>query len=270
MTVEDRGDRALDEVQPELDVLAEGAFEHRGGVADHPVDLERLRVDDVAAGEGEQLPGERRGPLGRGADLTDVADGHRILDLPAEQRRVVEDHAEQVVEVVGDPAGQLAQALEAVGPLALLVEGLAPRLGLGLDAVAGVADRGEDELPALPVLDRAQADVRLEHRPVLAARHEVETGAEGSRLGIGRDLRPAPLVVVEPAGRREVLGPHADQLARSVAEQLLRLRVGEDDLPAVQHDQGVRALGEHLAEDLVGRAHGTLSSRFGHLGSGRG
>ena len=74
-----------------------------------------------------------------------------------------------------------------------------------------------------------------------------------------------PLVVVELAGRREVLGPHADQLARSVAEQLLGLRVGEDDRPAVQHDQRVRALREHLAEDLVGRAHGTS-----HLRSGRG
>ena len=105
---------------------------------------------DLAAGEGEQLAGEVGGAPGCLLDLPDVIAGRlavpsavgraRGASSSATKRRVVEDHREQVVEVVRDPAGELAEALQ---PLGLL------QLGLGV-RLASLS------WPAIPVLQRLE------------------------------------------------------------------------------------------------------------------
>ena len=91
---------------------------------DDLVEVQRPRLHDVAAGEGQQLTGELGRAFGGELDLPDViadrlpVDRQAILGyLLVDERRVVRDDGEQVVEVVGDPAGELAQALQ---PLRLL------------------------------------------------------------------------------------------------------------------------------------------------------
>ena len=82
-----------------------------------------------------------------------VSAGSRMRPTSSfDERGVVEDDREQVVEVVGDAAGELAEALEPLRlvqlALVALALGLGPQpfgLGLHLEPLGHVADRGGDE-----------------------------------------------------------------------------------------------------------------------------
>ena len=100
------------QVVGQFHVLAQGADEQLLDSFDHVVEVQRARLDDVAAGEGQQLAGERGGALGRPLDLLDVLPHGLPLvlrcsacDLLGDERGVVGDDGEQVVEVVRDPSG---------------------------------------------------------------------------------------------------------------------------------------------------------------------
>ena len=54
------------------DVLAEGAAQQLLDVGDDVVEVEHLRLDDLAAAEGQQLVGQLGGPFGGPLDLGDV------------------------------------------------------------------------------------------------------------------------------------------------------------------------------------------------------
>ena len=114
--------RAQVDVQP--DVLAEGAQQQLLDLADDGVEVQHPRLHDLAPAEREQLVGQFGGPLAGPQDLGDVLAGLRPLaggvvlgglgDLLGQERRVVEHDGEQVVEVVRHPAGELAEALQAL------------------------------------------------------------------------------------------------------------------------------------------------------------
>ena len=94
-----------------LDVLADQALQHLLGLGHDGVEVEHLRLDDLLAAEREQL-----------LAVSDAADSRRLAGSPAsvgarrvpagsasrQQVAVAEDGGQQVVEVVGDTAGQLA------------------------------------------------------------------------------------------------------------------------------------------------------------------
>ena len=81
------------------------------------VDLDHLGAERLAAGEGEQLAGQRRRPRRRLDDRVGEAEA-----LVLGQRRAAEhvgralDDGQQIVEIVGDAAGQLAQAPASCAP----------------------------------------------------------------------------------------------------------------------------------------------------------
>ena len=96
-------------------------------VADHLVEVQHREADELAAAEGQELVGQVGGPLRGAPDLLHVAKD-RLPALAAARRGrhellgdeagVVEDHGEQVVEVVRHPAGELV----AEQPLGLRVD----------------------------------------------------------------------------------------------------------------------------------------------------
>jgi hypothetical protein len=111
---------------------------------------------------------EPRGALGGVLDLLDVRVDRRparvlvgareVADLLADERGVVEDDGEQVVEVVGDAAGELAEALQPLRLVQLALEalalGLRPQplaLGLRLHPLGDVAHGRGDQQPFLGV-----------------------------------------------------------------------------------------------------------------------
>ncbi len=76
-----------------------------------------------AGGEGEQLVGQTAGPQHRLFGLGErLGHARRQAVVGLEQRQVAEQDGEQVVEVVGDAAGQKGQRLEPGGAVLLGLE----------------------------------------------------------------------------------------------------------------------------------------------------
>ena len=95
--------------------------------ADERVQVERPRLDDLLAAEGQQLAGQRRGALA-GLACTSVSgawSGSAGFSASQHQLDVAEDDREQVVEVVRHAAGQPADGLHLLGLPQLLLEAFA-------------------------------------------------------------------------------------------------------------------------------------------------
>jgi hypothetical protein len=82
----------------------------------------------LLAAERQQLPGELGGALGGGRDQLDVA-AEPVADarLVAQDARAADDDGEQVVEVVGDAAGQAPDRVQALAVPQLVGEAVALR-----------------------------------------------------------------------------------------------------------------------------------------------
>ena len=99
-------------LDPELDRLAEQAVEQMRDLGDDVGQLEHLRAQRLLARESEQLPGQAGGAVGVGADLLDVvivAVARRVAHQ--HQVAIAEDRGQDIVEIVGDAAGELADRL---------------------------------------------------------------------------------------------------------------------------------------------------------------
>ena len=217
-------------------MLAQGPAERLLHVRDDGVEVQPLRLHDVPAGEDQELAGQRRRALGRPPDLHHVGADRAVgVELLGDEDGVVEDDGEQVVEVVGDASGELAEALEALRLvelpldrllLKLLVEDLP--LPLGVDAIGDVPDRRRDEDPFLG-LDGAQADLHRDLAPILFPGRELEAGGHGPGPGVGEIRRPVAGVGDPALVGHEDLDRRPEQLVAQVPEEPLGLRVDEAD-----------------------------------------
>ena len=136
----------------EVDVLADQAAQQVRQLGQHVGDVEHPRLQALLAREGEQLAHQVGGAVGVLLDLHDVGEG--LVARPvAQQQEVAEaDHRrQQVVEVVGDAAGELAHRLDLLRMGELQLEPLllggvdqegaqAGRLAAGLVAPRGRQD----------------------------------------------------------------------------------------------------------------------------------
>ena len=96
----------------DLDVLAERAAQQMVGFRHELVEIDRARLQRLLAREGQQLRASdrRRASAAVSAISADLA-GARVGAGPFGQHvEVADDHGQQVVEVVGDAAGELADA----------------------------------------------------------------------------------------------------------------------------------------------------------------
>ncbi len=90
------------------DLLADQAMEHLQEILDHAVELDRPDVEDRAAAEHEELLGQGGGPFRVGGDFPQVGPD-RLVEGGMILEHGEPDHhrAEDIVEIVGDAAGQL-------------------------------------------------------------------------------------------------------------------------------------------------------------------
>ena len=149
------------EAQLDRDVFAEQAAEHVGRPRHQLVDVHGRRLQRLATRECQELLRQRGRPL---RPLRRVLDGtpepHRIAPLVADDLQVAEDDRQQIVEIVRDAAGQLADRFHLLRM---------PKLRLHRPALRHVArDLGEAEHLARGILDRVDDDVGEEARTVLA------------------------------------------------------------------------------------------------------
>ncbi len=125
----------------QFDVGTDQAPQQLAEIGDQFVDVGRCQLHDLASAEGEQLPRQFGGLVRRFADRasrgTDfVGCEHLIL----EQRRLSLDHRQQVVEVVRDTTGELADGFHLLRLPQLRLE--AGALGLALAALREIAQEG--------------------------------------------------------------------------------------------------------------------------------
>ena len=195
----------LRQLDDDADARAGDRVEHVGDAAQARADVEDLGLQRLAPGEGEELAGELGRAVHGVGDRVDVAAAALLGEVgPAQEFHGGPDDGQEVVEVVGHPAGELADGLQLLrlpqGLLGLpLLSDVAPEAVeqpvLRHDGpehpapVAGAGQTGEFDIldPAL-VAERPQR--RLRGRP-LRGGHEVEGGpAQG--LGLRPAERPAP------------------------------------------------------------------------------
>ena len=160
------------------DVLADQSVEHARRVVHDGIHLEVARLHRLAPAEGEQLPGERRRPLGRRDDVLENGAHVRRRQLGHERERGValDDH-EEIVEVVRDTAGELADRVHLLRLEELLLE-----LALLGDVVAEYGDTG-DLFPVPNGIERFRQDARTAQE---SAGHFVGETLAGQRALIER------------------------------------------------------------------------------------
>ena len=154
------------EVHLHLDVSAQRSVEHGAHALQVRDDVDRFRIQRPAAREGQQVPGEA-GAAGDGAaHRLEHARTRRPAAGALEQLQAAGEHREQVVEVVRDAAGQLAERFHLLR-LAQRRFGLAQPLLIaqalghvvdeliGADAIAvAIPQRVEPHLVGAPVARR--------------------------------------------------------------------------------------------------------------------
>ena len=134
----------------QINVLANQPGQHFQVFGDHAVQVHNLGGQHLLAAEGQQLASERGGALGGVGDLLRVSAQRGIgADAFQQEFGVSRDHHQQVVEVVGDAAGEPADGFHLLGLAELLLQGAAFGDVLGEkfeeDGVAVVAEGASGE-----------------------------------------------------------------------------------------------------------------------------
>ena len=112
------------EIEGERGALADRDAQEVRGFGDERVEIEPADDESAPAGIREHLPAQVRRPRRRALDLKDEFLDRRVRgQIVRREARVAEHAGQQVVEIVGDPAGEHAEAFELLRFLELAVEG---------------------------------------------------------------------------------------------------------------------------------------------------
>ena len=222
---------AIADDRRQIDRLAEQAAQHRRQLADDVAEAQHADGENLLAAERQQLAREAGGALGRVADLLHVAEARiRLGQALRDEAGEAEDCRQQVVEIVGDASGQLADRLHLLRLAQLILErsplrhvrddaGAARRRAVG---VVGETSDGRDPprrsvRPCRPILELrvgARADRLVDpaaHRVAIVGMDAIEKRLE--RIAeIPRRHAVHLLAGVRPVrdAALEVRFPHAD------------------------------------------------------------
>ncbi len=238
------------EIEHHPDRAADGARRHLGEGVEAQVEVDHLGLERLAAAEGEQVAGQRGGAVGGVDDRFEIA--ARRCSLRSARRQQfgrAADHGHQIVEIVGDAAGQLADRLQLLRleerGARLLQLLLRPAL---LGDVAG--DLGEADMTSLVVADRIDDDMGAEAGAVLAHAPGLFLIFAVAQRGLERARRLAGGAVLVRVEEREMA---ADDLVRAIALDRLRARI-----PVATPGRRDRACRSHSRE-RPGRAGGSAA-----------
>ncbi|MEO6835264.1 MAG: hypothetical protein ABI231_05085 [Candidatus Tumulicola sp.] len=139
--------------------------------------------------------------------------------------------------------------LRPIGALELDV--LLPKLALERFSFADVSNRANHERSDTRA-ERAQADLDGKLGAILTTAVEIETRAHRANSWVARVIVAMFDVPLAQAIRHEQFDLRTDQLVKPIAEQLLRVTVGEGDAPASPDDD--RCVGNrlHQLEPILG------------------
>ena len=238
----------------QLDVLADQPAQQMRQLDQHVGDVEDARLQGLLAREGQELAHQIGGAVGVLLDLHDVGEG-RVARPEAHQQEVAEaDHRrQQVVEIVRDAAGELADRLHLL------------RLGeLHLEVLLlGDVDEMQDQ-PAVAAA-RGSVEPARGRPPRLLSRAALEAHLDrpGMRRAVGRggelDRDLAAVLLVDEADQRladQILRPGAEQFA----ERAVRLL---EPAEAVDQRDADRRVGEEALEALARQPQRALPFALG-------
>ena len=121
----------------EKDVFADEFPEHCAGALDDFAEIDAAELHDLLAAESEQLPDEIGSPLG---GLADFADGFGVrahfAELHEEHAGMAINNGQDIIEIVGDPGGELTDGFHFLG-LAELAFKLETGFALNFEPVVG-------------------------------------------------------------------------------------------------------------------------------------
>ena len=195
---------------------------------DQVVEVDAPRLQPGLARKGQQLPRQFRAPLGRLGRIAQQSVLSFVQVACQHQVDIARDHLQQIVEVMRQPGGQLADRLH----LLRLAEGLFGRApprhvqlaGEEIDELAMIVEHRRDE-HCVPEGRSVALVVQDFQRDRLAPRHRVAQVGDRGAIGV--------CALQEPAVA-------ADDLAFLITGQVQERLVGEDDgivvLPRVGQD----------------------------------
>ena len=248
----DRIEPAIPQRRCRAEDEAEGAAQGLGQATlagiDELVQVHRAPGQALLAGEGQQLLGEGRRPIHRVAGVVDMALGlvpvqFRAVQVDPQDIQVADHHLQQVVEIVGDAAGELTQGFH----LLRLAQGV-----FGVAAAGDVQLRGEEIAQLARGIEHRRDEQRIpEGRAVLAVIQQLDVAVALLADGVA-DLGDVLLASVGSLQEAAIATQHLVQGITCGTQEGL---VGKDDrvirLVRIRHDHRHPGLLHGGKEDVV-------------------
>lgn len=252
-------------VEGEAHGTAHAGVEHLADGRDAFGEIDRLRVDALPPRKGEELVRQRGAAFGGGFDR-----GHGALELGVARSALLQDvkaaadDHQKIVEVVGNPAGELSERIEFLRLGELLLHCL--ELELGVAALGDVArDLGEaDQRAAL--VDRVDHHAGPEERAVLS---DAPAFLLISALFPGNTERPRRLAIGAVGLGVEAGKMLAEDFLGRIALDAFAADVPAGDDPlGIKHVEGVvgDSLNQQPETALALEQVSLLTELFGHSG----
>ena len=247
--------RALGNQHADFDVAAQRAAEHLLELRQPLGKIDHARLQHLPPREGEQLAGEALAALRRVGDGVEQLQLLLVADVAAQPVHAAADDHEQVVEVVGDAAGQLADGFE---PLRLPQRAFRRLAAVGLlveppRAPQRDPEQGQDQQSRGQAEDQVHSHGREPFGPNRSAAHAGEgvdrkarelakADAAGNAVDLGVDREQAVVEALADGGAQHARGA---QSPRAIAEDGKTREVG-----AVRAHQRVETAGR-LADQRI-------------------
>ena len=168
-------------MQVQRGLLGDDGPQQLGHFLNQRIQVEHLNDELAPPGVGQHLLGQLGGALGRLLDLPEHGASRRFVgELHQGQAGIAQDGGEQIVEIVGDAAGQHAQAFQLLGMLNLGFEFAA--LFLGACAIGDINDSCQHHQPVAG-RHRDQSDFDREFTAIFANPIQVAARTDESVLG---------------------------------------------------------------------------------------
>ena len=215
------------EIRFDLRARSERACQQVGHAGDQLGQLQRLDIELLAAGEGQHALGQGGAAPRALHGIVHQARQLGVIGQPLPQQlQAAQDRHQQIVEIMRDAAGELADRIHLLR-LEQRLAGALQRL-LGVFAFGDVAgDLGEAEEPAILAADGIDHHMRPEAGAVLAHPPAFAFEPPLSHRGFQRPLRHRPWPILLGIESREML---ADDFIRGIALDALGagVPVGDD------------------------------------------
>ncbi len=232
-------------------------MEKLGHAAHQIPHIDRFGLQFLPPSEGQHALSQGRAPFRRAHRVVDeAADIGSFAHPPLREIQAADDHGEQIVEIMRDAAGELADGIHLLRLEERLLRGI-QRL-LRFAALGQIARHlGEADQPARRITHRIDQDRRPEARAVLAHAPALRLEPALALGPVERDGGQAGLAILLGIEARKML---PDDLALGIALETLRARIpAHHEARRIEHiDRVIRHALDEQAESFLAAPQGLV------------